>query len=84
MDKVLFEKAVKLDRDINILKKIQDDIEKSSFSHLNWCGNRYEDKPILSEFQMDFIKDILKKHDMMMREEIHNEINRLENKIKML
>ena len=33
---------------------------------------------------MDFIKDILKKHDMMMREEIHNEINRLENKIKML
>jgi len=82
MDRVLFEKAVKLDRDINILKKIQEDIRKSSKSHLNWCD--YKEKPILSEFQRDFIKDILEKHDMLMREEIQGEINRLENKIKML
>lgn len=84
MDRVLFEKAVNLDKEINRLKKIQEDIKSSSYSHINWCNDDKGEHPVLSEYQRDIIKDILEKHDMMMRQEIQDRINSLENKIKML
>lgn len=84
MDRILFEKAVGLDRDINRLKKIKEDIGKPSYVHLNYCEDDPKEHPILSEFQRELLKDILERHDMMIRQEIQDEMDRLENKIKTL
>lgn len=84
MDRDLFEKAVGPDRDINRLKKIQEDIGETAYGHLNWCRNEPKESPILSEFQRDILKDIPERHDMMIRQEIQDKIDSLERKIRML
>lgn len=84
MDQFLFEKVININKEINLLKEIQEVLSTPTSRHLAWCTDDGREIPVLSLFQRGVIMDILKRHDTMMRQEIQDEITKLENEIEAL
>lgn len=80
-----FKRAVEISNRLEALKEVKneiDNIEKHRLSYAyRGCDGDYRLYP---DFKMHPIEDILDKHDEMIREEIDEEIRKLQEEIKTL
>lgn len=82
-----YKRAVQISNKLGELNKVKDEIKDKKKHRLWYAYNRQEfgsEWGLTSEWIMRYISDILDKHDVMIRQEIEDEINRLKAEIKTL
>ena len=80
-------RAVQINDRLAELEKVKDDIKPTSKHRLWYAYNTGEfgsDWSLCSEWRMRYIGDILDKHDLMIRQEIDEEIEKLKKEIETL
>ena len=81
-----FQRAVKINDRLEELARVKKEIDETS-KHRLWyaekssCGSDYR---LTSEWVMRYIGELLDKHDLMIRQEIDEEIERLKAEIETL
>ena len=81
-----YQRAVEINYRLQELARVKKEIDETS-KHRLWyaekssCGSDYR---LTSEWVMRYISDLLDKHDLMIRQEIDEEIERLKAEIETL
>lgn len=81
-----YNRAVQINKRIETLNNVKKEIEGTR-DHRLWYAEKSissSDFRLCSEYRMHDIADILDKHDVMIRQEIDEEIERLKTEIKTL
>lgn len=79
-----YKRAVEINERISELEKVKKEINEAT-THRLWYAEKSErDWRLTSEWIMCYISEILDKHDLMIRQEIDDEIKRLEKEIETL
>lgn len=81
-----YKRAVQISNRIETLNNVKKEIEGTR-DHRQWYAEKSttsSDFRLCSEYRMRDIIDILDKHELMIRQEIEDEINRLKAEIKTL
>lgn len=80
-----FEQAVRINRRLNGLEKVKEEIKSTDNNRLTYsnksCSGSWD---LCSPYIMRLIDEILDKHDLMIREEIDKEIETLKKEIETL
>ena len=82
-----YNRAVQISERLQELEKVKDDIKNTSKHRLWYAYNSGEsgsEWSLVSEWRMRYIGEILDKHDLMIRQEIDQEIERLKAEIETL
>lgn len=82
-----YKRAVEIHDRLSELQKVKDEIKDKKKHRLWYAYNRGEfgsEWELTSEWIMRYISDILDKHDIMIRQEIDEEIEKLKKEIKEL
>ena len=79
-----FKRVVEIDRRLNELKVAKEEINESNKRYLSYYFRGFEDYKVCENWAMGPIQELLDKHDKMIREEIDEEIRRLQEEIKEL
>lgn len=77
-------RAVAINSRIDELERVKDEIKETT-KHRLWYANKSgSDWTLASEWKMRYIDKLLDKHDLMIRQEIDDEINKLKQEIDTL
>ena len=79
-----FEHIIKIHYRLDELKAIKDEIKSEVNHKLAYLSTSKSSHTIVSEWKQRVIGDLLDKHDKMIREEIDQEIDRLNKEIESL
>ena len=77
-------RAVHISERINALQKLKDEIADTTKHRLWYAEKRSGDYFPCNEYRMRAVSEILDKHDLMIRQEIDDEIDRLKKEIETL
>lgn len=77
-------RAVAINSRIDELEKVKDEIKETTKHRLWYAKNFGGDWMLASEWKMRYIDKLLDKHDLMIRQEIDEEINKLKQEIDTL
>lgn len=79
-----YTRAVQISKRIEELEKVKKEIKETT-KHRLWYAEKYERSwELTSEWLMLYISEIIDKHDLMIRQEIDDEIERLKREIETL
>lgn len=79
-----YKRAVQINERISELEKVKKEINEPA-KHRLWYAEKFErDWRLTSEWIMRYISEILDKHDLMIRQEIDDEIEKLKAEIETL
>lgn len=80
-----YNRAVWISERLEELEKVKDEIKETT-KHRLWYANKSGgcDWMLVSEWKMRYIDKLLDKHDLMIRQEIDEEINKLKKEIETL
>lgn len=79
-----YTRAVQISKRIEELEKVKKEIKETT-KHRLWYAEKYERSwGLISEWIMLYISEIIDKHDLMIRQEIDDEIERLKREIETL
>ena len=77
-------RAVAINSRIDELEKVKEEIKETTKHRLWYAKNFGGDWMLASEWKMRYIDKLLDKHDLMIRQEIDEEINKLKQEIDTL
>jgi hypothetical protein len=78
-----YNRAVWINNRIGELEKVKDEIKETT-KHRLWYAEKGSDWRLTSEWEMRYISELLDKHDLMIRAEIDEEIEKLKAEIETL
>ena len=78
-----YNRAVWISERLEELEKVKDEIKETT-KHRLWYAYKGSDWMLASEWKMRYIDKLLDKHDLMIRQEIDEEINKLKKEIETL
>ncbi len=79
-----YNRAVWISKRLDELEKVKDEIKETTKHRLWYAKNFGGDWMLASEWKMRYIQKLLDKHDLMIRQEIEDEINKLKKEIETL
>lgn len=84
MTKEQFQRAVQINGRLENLARVKKEIDDTSKHRLWYAWKGESDYRLTSEWVMKYISELLDKHDLMIRQEIDEEIERLKAEIETL
>ena len=84
MTKEQFQRAVQINGRLENLARVKKEIDDTSKHRLWYAWKCESDYRLTSEWVMKYISELLDKHDLMIRQEIDEEIDRLKAEIETL
>ena len=79
-----YKRAVQINERISELEKVKKEIKETTNHRLWYAWKGEGDWRLTSEWIMRYISEILDKHDLLIRQEIDDEIKRLEKEVETL
>lgn len=79
-----YQRAVKINNRLEELAQVKKEIGETTKHRLWYAWKGQSDWRLTSEWAMQYISDLLDKHDLMIRQEIDNEIEQLKAEIETL
>lgn len=87
MDKEKYNRAIEINNRLNELQRVKEEVKDTRTHYLTYArkGDTFSDHDSLCRhYIMEYISDILDKHDKMIRQEIDDEIAALNKEIEEL